>query len=215
MKVLVPVKRVVDYNVKVRVKSDCTRRRHRQRQDEHESVRRDRRRGGRAAQGKGRRDRGDCRVVRRPAMPGDAAHGDGDRRRPGDPRPVRRRAAAARGGQAAEGAGRQGAARSGHSRQAGDRRRLQPDGPDARRAVRPAAGDVRVEGRGGRRLRQRDTRGGRRLEVLKVKLPGHRHDRPASQRAALRDAAQHHESEEEADGRAQARGPRGRRRSRT
>ena len=38
MKVLVPVKRVVDYNVKVRVKSDGTRRRHRQRQDEHEPV---------------------------------------------------------------------------------------------------------------------------------------------------------------------------------
>jgi len=38
MKVLVPVKRVVDYNVKVRVKSDDTRCRHRQRQDEHEPV---------------------------------------------------------------------------------------------------------------------------------------------------------------------------------
>ena len=43
MKILVPVKRVVDYNVKVRVKSDGTRRGHRQCQDEHEPFRRDRR----------------------------------------------------------------------------------------------------------------------------------------------------------------------------
>ena len=55
MKILVAVKRVVDYNVKVRVKSDGTRRRHRQRQDEHEPVRRNRRRRGDAPEGKGRR----------------------------------------------------------------------------------------------------------------------------------------------------------------
>ena len=35
----------------------------------------------------------------------------------------------------------------GHPRQAGDRRRLQPDRPDAGRAARPAAGDLRLEGR--------------------------------------------------------------------
>ena len=39
MKVLVAVKRVVDYNVKVRVKSDGTGGGHRQREDEHEPVR--------------------------------------------------------------------------------------------------------------------------------------------------------------------------------
>jgi electron transfer flavoprotein alpha subunit len=36
---------------------------------------------------------------------------------------------------------------------------------------------------------------------------GHHHDRPAPERAALRDAAQHHEGQEEADGHLQARRP--------
>ena len=42
-----------------------------------------------------------------------------------------------------------------HPRQAGHRRRLQPDRPDAGRAGRPAASDVRVEGGSGRRHRHR------------------------------------------------------------
>ena len=51
MKILVPVKRVVDFNVKVRVKSDGSGRRPRQRQDVDEPLRRDRRRGGGPPQG--------------------------------------------------------------------------------------------------------------------------------------------------------------------
>ena len=205
MKVLVPVKRVVDYNVKVRVKSDGTGvdianvKMSMNPFDEiavEEAVR---------LKEKGVVDRGDRRLVRRPAVPGDAAHGDGDRRRPRDPGPVRRRAAAAGGRQAAEGAGRQGAARPRHPRQAGDRRRLQPDRPDARRARRPAAGDVRLEDRGRRRLRQRHARGRRRPRDAQGQAAGGDHDRPAPERAALRDAAQHHEGEEEADGRRSSR----------
>jgi electron transfer flavoprotein beta subunit len=46
MKLLVAVKRVIDYNVKPRVKMRRHGRRPRQRQDEHEPVRRDRGRGG-------------------------------------------------------------------------------------------------------------------------------------------------------------------------
>jgi electron transfer flavoprotein beta subunit len=53
MKALVAVKRVLDYNVKVRVKSDGTGHRSGQREDEHEPLRRDCGRGSRAAEGKG------------------------------------------------------------------------------------------------------------------------------------------------------------------
>ena len=51
MKVLVPVKRVVDYNVKIRVKGGRFGRRACQRQDVDEPVRRDRGRGGDPAEG--------------------------------------------------------------------------------------------------------------------------------------------------------------------
>ena len=54
-----------------------------------------------------------------------------------------------------EGDRRGGAARPGHPRQAGDRRRQQPDRPDARRAARLAAGHLRLEGRGRGRQRRR------------------------------------------------------------
>ena len=46
--------------------------------------------------------------------------------------------------------------------QAGHRRRLQPDRPDAGRAVRPAAGHLRLQGRSGRRQGQGHARSGRR-----------------------------------------------------
>ena len=62
--------------------------------------------------------------------------------------------------------------RPGDPRQAGDRRRLQPDRPDAGRAARPAAGHLRLEGRGRRRRGSSVTRevdGG--SERLKIKLP--------------------------------------------
>ena len=51
MKILVPVKRVVDYNIKIRHQGRRLGSRTRQRQDVDESVRRDRRRGGAAAEG--------------------------------------------------------------------------------------------------------------------------------------------------------------------
>ena len=136
MKILVPVKRVVDYNVKVRVKSDgsgvdiANVKMSMNPFDEiavEEAVR--------------LKEEGvateivavSCGVT---AVPGDAAHRDGDRRRPRHPGRDRRRTAAAGGRQAAQGAGRQGKARPRHPRQAGDRRRRQPDRPDAGRAAR-------------------------------------------------------------------------------
>ena len=85
------------------------------------------------------------------------------------------------------------------ARQAGHRRRQQPDRPDARGAVESAAGDVCFEGRARRRARRSVTRevdAG--LETIEVDLPAVIHQRPASQRAALREAAGHHEGEEEA-----------------
>ncbi len=45
------------------------------------------------------------------------------------------------------------AARPDHPRQAGDRRRFQPDRPDARRSARLGPGHFRLEGRNRRRLR--------------------------------------------------------------
>ena len=208
MKVLVPVKRVVDYNVKVRVKSDgsgvdiANVKMSMNPFDEiavEEAVR--------------LKEKGvvteviavscgvtQCQETLRTAMAigADRAILVADRRR----------AAAARRRQAAQGAGRQGAARPRHPRQAGDRRRLQPDRPDAGRARRPAAGDVRLEGRGRRRLRQGHARSRRRPRDAEDEAAGHHHHRPAPQRAALRDAAEHHEGEEEDDGHRQARGAR-------
>jgi len=64
MKVLVSVKRVVDYNVKVRVKSDGTGGRDRERENVHESLRRDRGRGGGTPEGSWRRHRDHRGVVR-------------------------------------------------------------------------------------------------------------------------------------------------------
>jgi electron transfer flavoprotein beta subunit len=63
------------------------------------------------------------------------------------------------------------AARHDHPRQAGDRRRQQPDRPDARRAARLAAGHVRLEGRARRRQVNvtREVDGG--LETVQLKLP--------------------------------------------
>ncbi len=122
------------------------RRRYRQRQDVDEPLRRDRGRGGGPAEGKGCGDR-DCRsFLRNRGVPGDAAYRAGAGRRPGDAGGDGRRVAAARGGEAPAGDRRPGAARPRDSRQAGDRRRCQPDGPDAGGAPRLAAGDVRFQG---------------------------------------------------------------------
>ena len=95
--------------------------------------------------------------------------------------------------------------------QAGDRRRRQPDRPDARRASRLGAGHLRLQGRDRRRLRRRDARGRRRPADRDPEAAGHRHHGPAPQRAALRQPAQHHEGQEEAHGRDERRGARRRR----
>ena len=89
--------------------------------------------------------------------------------------------------------------RHGHPRQAGDRRRQQPDRPDARRLARLAAGHLRLEGRASAAASVNVTRevdGG--LETVQAQAAGDRHHRPAPQRAALRLAAQHHEGQVEA-----------------
>ena len=94
---------------------------------------------------------------------------------------------------------RGGAARPGHPRQAGDRRRQQPDRPDARRACSAGAQGTfasKVEVDGDSVTVTREVDGG--LETVKLKLPGDRHHRSAPQRAALRVAAQHHEGQVEA-----------------
>ena len=96
--------------------------------------------------------------------------------------------------------------------QAGDRRRCQPDGPDAGGAARLAAGHLRLEAGGRRRHDRRDPRGRRRPADGGAEAARHRHHGPAPQRAALRVAAQHHEGEEEAARRDDAGGARRRRR---
>ena len=172
MKVLVPVKRVVDYNVKVRVKSRRHRRRHRQRQDEHEPVRRDRRRRGGAPEGEGRRHRGHRRVLRRHAVPGDPAHRHGHRRRPRHPGRDHRRAAAAGRGQAAQGAGRQGAAAASSSwasrpstTTATRPARCSPRWPSCRRRPSPPRSRSPTD----KATVTREVDGG--LETLKIRLP--------------------------------------------
>ena len=63
--------------------------------------------------------------------------------------------------------------------------------------ARPAAGDVRVEGRAHRRFGQRHPRGRRRRRDAEADVAGDHHHRPAPERAALRHPAEHHEGEEE------------------
>ena len=57
MKILVPVKRVIDFNVKVRVKADGSGVDLANVKMSHEPLRRDRRRGGDPAEGEGRAPR--------------------------------------------------------------------------------------------------------------------------------------------------------------
>ena len=90
MKVLVPVKRVIDYNVKVRVKADGSRRETRQCQNVHEPLRRDRGRGGGAPEGKGQGDRNRRRLDRAPPRPGNHPHRARHGRRPRHPGQDRR-----------------------------------------------------------------------------------------------------------------------------
>ena len=68
-----------------------------------------------------------------------------------------------------------------------------------------AASDLRIEGRGGRRQGNRFARSGWRWRNAVADAASRGHYRSASERAALRDAAEHHESEEKATGNVQAR----------
>ena len=127
------------------------RHRSRQRQDGDEPVRRDRRRGGAPPEGGRQGDRGGAGLDRPGAggrdHPHRARHGRRSRHSGQDRQPVEplgRR-------QAAQGGGRRRGARARHPRQAGDRRRQQPDRPDARRPSRLAAGHLRLEARHRRR----------------------------------------------------------------
>ena len=104
-----------------------------------------------------------------------------------------------------KGVDRRGEAGLHHPRQAGDRRRLQSDRPDAGGAARLAAGDVRLQARDRGRGGARHARGRRRPRDAQAQAAGRRHHRPAPQRAALSLAAQHHEGEEEAARRQEAR----------
>src|SRR5216117_2387966 len=184
-----------------------------QRQDVDESFRRDRGRGSDTPEGSGDRDRDRRGILRHAGLPGNAAHGARARRRPRDPRPDRRGAAAARGGETPARRRAEGESAARDTRQAGDRRRLQPDGPDARRAARLVAGDLRYEGENLRRQGRGDARGGRRARNDLDQDACRGDDRSAPERAALRHAAQYHQGEEKAPGSAEARCTRRRRRA--
>ena len=106
---------------------------------------------------------------------------------------------AARGGENPQGHCRRRTARPHHHGQAGDRRRQQSNRPDAGGAARLAAGHLRLQSGARRRRAVGDARSRWRLANGEAQTAGHRHHRPAPQRAALRVAAEHHEGEEEAD----------------
>ena len=140
MKILVPVKRVIDFNVKVRVKSDgsgvdlANVKMSMNPFDEiavEEAVR---------IKERGEADRGRRRLDRHAAIAGHAAHRARHGRRPRHPgrRPIRAVEPLAV-AKLLEARGREREARPGDHGQAGDRRRLQSDRPDAGRAARLAA----------------------------------------------------------------------------
>ncbi len=85
-------------------------------------------------------------------------------------------------------------------RQAGHRQRHERHRPDAGGAAGLVAGDVRLGGRDRRRQRQRHPRGRRRFADDQGQDADDRHRRPAPERAALCLAAEHHEGQEEAAG---------------
>src|SRR6266446_2234169 len=182
--------------------------RDRQRQDVDEPVRRDRcRRGAQAARGRHHRG-GDRGLAGGGAVPGDHPHGTGDgcgSRRAGRDHC---RTAAARRRQAVESGHPPGKPGDRDHRQAGDRRRLQSDRPDAVGLARLAAGDLRLEAQDQRRARRGDARGRWRARDGRDQIAGGDHHRSAAQRAALCLLAEHHEGEKEADRDDDARGAR-------
>ena len=149
---MVGIKRVVDYNVRVRVKPDGSGMATEGLEDEHQPVRRDRDRGGSAPQRIAVRSPKCCssRSARRRRAA--AAHGLGDGRRSRD---ARRRAGRARASDRRARVARRCSPRAAGpraARQARRRRRSRPDRPDVGGALGPAAGDVRVAARDRRRL---------------------------------------------------------------
>ena len=171
MKILVPVKRVVDYNVKIRVKSDgsgvelANVKMSMNPFDEiavEEAIRLKEK--GKATEivvvsiGPAQAAETIRTALAMGADRGILVKADGDRR-------------AARGRQDPQGHRRAGEARPRHPRQAGDRRRLQPDRPDAGRADRLAAGHLRVQARDRRRQHAGDARGRRRLADREAEAP--------------------------------------------
>jgi hypothetical protein len=90
--------------------------------------------------------------------------------------------------------------RASSSRQAGDRQRHERDGPDAVGAAGLVPGDLRLRGRGRGRPCAGHPRGRRRVADDQGEDARHRHGGPAPERAALCVAAQHHEGQEEAAG---------------
>ena len=89
--------------------------------------------------------------------------------------------------------------------QAGDRRRCEPNRPDARGDLGPAAGHLRLQGRDFRMPKPSDARGRCRPRDHRSGSAGGHHRRSAVERAALREIAGHHEGEEKAFGRHLAR----------
>src|SRR5258705_4174154 len=170
-----------------------------QRQDVDESVRRNRRRGSTAPEGSRQGDRSGGGVDRPGAGLGDDPDRSRHGRRPRHPSQGRRQCGALGGRQDSQGDFRCGKARPDHSRQAGDRRRFEPDRPDAGGPARMVAGDLCLQARSRRRRLQGHARSRRRPADREAEGAGDRHYRFAAERAALRLVAQHHEGEEEAD----------------
>ena len=172
MKVLVAVKRVIDYNVKIRVKADNT-------GVETANVKMSMNPFDEIAVEEAirLREKGVAtEIIAFSAGPAQCQETIRTALAMGADRGVlvadRRRAAAAGRRQAAEGGGRQGAARPGDRRQAGDRRRFQPDRPDAGRPARLVAGHLRQQAATSPTASaevKREVDGG--LENIKIKLP--------------------------------------------
>ena len=200
MKILVGYKRVVDYNVRIQVKPDGSGvvtdgvKLSPNPFDEialEEALR---------LRDKGIATEVDRRHDRPRRRPGAPAQRPGDGRQPRHPRGQRPADPAADRRAHAAQADREGTAGPGDPRQAGDRRRLQPDRADAGHAVGPPAGDVRLQARSRRRQGHGHPRSRRRPGNARSRPAGRGHHRPAPQRAALHQAARHHEGQEQADG---------------
>ena len=213
MKLLVPVKRVVDYNVKVRVKSDGSGVDIAQRQDVDEPVRRDRVRGGDPAQG----SRGVATEVVAVSL-GEARCSEtlrtalamgADRAILVESAVELQPLAVAKLLAAIVAKEQPGLVLMG-------KQAIDDDSNQAPQMLAAllglAAGDLHLQARASRTARPRSVREvDEGLERLAVQAAGGGERGSAPERAALRVAAQHHEGEEEAAGRAHARGSRRRR----